>query len=73
MSTESLNRTSNIDVSVTQDNIKDFKSPPRRANMDVLRKRLLQEKKKEKKKSDDYSFYSCCFLRCINNVNLLNF
>tara|TARA_B000000437_G_C11440051_1_gene221838 strand:- start:158 stop:370 length:213 start_codon:yes stop_codon:yes gene_type:complete len=50
MSTESLNRTSNIDVSVTQDNIKDFKSPSRRANMDVLRKRLLQEKKKEKKK-----------------------
>jgi len=50
MSTESLNRTSNIDVSVTQGNIKDFKSPPRRANMDVLRKRLLQEKKKEKKK-----------------------
>ena len=49
MSTESLNRTSNIDVSVTQDNIKDFKST-RRANMDVLRKRLLQEKKKEKKK-----------------------
>ena len=61
MSTESLNRTSNIDVSENQDNIKDFKSPPRRANMDVLRKRLLQEKKKEKK-SDDYSFYSCCFL-----------
>ena len=73
MSTESLNRTSNIDVSVTQDNIKDFKSPPRRANMDVLRKRLLQEKKKREKKSDDYSFYSCSFLRRINNVNLLNF
>ena len=50
MSTESLNRTSSMEISENQDSVKVTKIAPRRANMDVLRKRLLQEKKKEKKK-----------------------
>ena len=50
MSTESLERTSAYKIDENQVNINNVKLPPRRANMDVLRKRLLQEKKKEKKK-----------------------
>ena len=47
MSTESFDRSSDINIS---ENHNPSKTSPRRANMDVLRKRLLQEKKKEKKK-----------------------
>ena len=50
MSTESFDRTSNINIGENQDPTKLVKTSPRRANMDVLRKSLLQEKKKEKKK-----------------------
>ena len=50
MSTESLDRNPAYKIDENQDNINNVKLPPRRANMDVLRKRLLQEKKKEKKK-----------------------
>ena len=50
MSTESLERNPAYKIDENQDNINNVKLPPRRANMDVLRKRLLQEKKKVKKK-----------------------
>ena len=73
MSTESLDRNSAYKIDENQDNINNVKLPPRRANMDVLRKRLLQEKKKEKKKDDLNCFNSCCFYWRFNNVNLLIF
>ena len=71
MSTESLNRTSSIEISENQDPVKVTKIAPRRANMDVLRKRLLQEKKKRKEKDDINSFYSCSFSWSNNYLNLL--
>ena len=50
MSTESLDRNPAYKIDENQDNINNVKLPPRRANMDVLRKRLLQEKKRKKKR-----------------------
>ena len=45
MSTESLNRTSEIVETPSQ-----YVEAPKRVNVDVLKQRLLQEKKKEKVK-----------------------
>ena len=45
MSTESLNRTSEIVETPSQ-----YVETPKRVNVDVLKQRLLQEKKKEKVK-----------------------
>ena len=50
MSTESLNKISSGEINESQNPIRKVELPPRRANMDVLKKRLLLEKKKEKKK-----------------------
>lgn len=50
MSTESFDKSSDINIGENHNPSKLVKLSPRRANMDVLRKRLLQEKKKEKKK-----------------------
>ncbi len=50
MSTESLNKISSSEINESQNPIRKVELPPRRANMDVLKKRLLLEKKKEKKK-----------------------
>ena len=45
MSTESLNRTSEIEVTPNL-----ITEPPKRVNVDVLKQRLILEKKKEKVK-----------------------
>ena len=45
MSTESLNRTSEIEVTPNL-----ITEPPKRVNVDVLKQRLMVEKKKEKVK-----------------------
>tara|TARA_B100000575_G_C22612138_1_gene381160 strand:- start:116 stop:313 length:198 start_codon:yes stop_codon:yes gene_type:complete len=45
MSTESLNRTSEIEETPSQ-----YVYTPKRVNVDVLKQRLLEEKKKEKVK-----------------------
>ena len=45
MSTESLNRTSEIEETPSQ-----YVENPKRVNVDVLKQRLLEEKKKEKVK-----------------------
>ena len=50
MSTESLNKISSGEINESQNPIRKVELPPRRANMDVLKKRLLLEKKKERKK-----------------------
>ena len=50
MSTESLNKISSSEINESQNPIRKVELPPRRANMDVLKKRLLLDKKKEKKK-----------------------
>ena len=73
MSTESLNKISSSEINESQNPIRKVELPPRRANMDVLKKRLLLEKKKEKKKNDNNCFYTCSFSRCFNGFNLLNF
>ena len=45
MSTESLNRTSNIDI--TKRKSKVIRMSPRKVNIDVLKKRVITKKKKE--------------------------
>ncbi len=45
MSTESLNRTSNIEISEKKQRV--IRMSPRKVNIDVLKKRVITEKKKE--------------------------
>ena len=53
MSTESLNRTSEIVETPSQ-----YVETPKRVNVDVLKQRLLEEKKKEKVKKLIFTRYS---------------
>ena len=45
MSTESLNRTSNIEIPEKKQRV--IRMSPRKVNIDVLKKRVITEKKKE--------------------------
>ena len=45
MSTESLNRTSNIEIHEKKSNL--IRLSPRKVNIDVLKKRVITKKKKE--------------------------
>ena len=45
MSTESLNRTSNIEIPEKKSNL--IRMSPRKVNIDVLKKRVITKKKKE--------------------------
>ena len=45
MSTESLNRTSNIEIPKKKQRV--IRMSPRKVNIDVLKKRVITEKKKE--------------------------
>ena len=45
MSTESLNRTSNIEIPEKKPRV--IRMSPRKVNIDVLKKRVITEKKKE--------------------------
>ena len=45
MSTESLNRTSNIEISEKKSKV--VRLSPRKVNIDVLKKRVITKKKKE--------------------------
>ena len=57
MSTESLNRTSNIAENPSQS----IETPPR-VNVDVLKQKLLEENKKEKKKRTIVLYSALVFL-----------
>ena len=48
MSTESLNRTSAITSSYPEDISEDLKTPKKKVNIEVLKKRVFLEKKRER-------------------------
>ena len=57
MSTESLNRTSNIEISEKKSRV--IKMSPRKVNIDVLKKRVITKKKKEAFQSKIIIFSVC--------------
>ena len=57
MSTESLNRTSNIEIS--EKKLRVIRISPRKVNIDVLKKRVITKKKKEAFQSKIIIFSVC--------------
>ena len=57
MSTESLNRTSNIEIPEKKSNL--IRMSPRKVNIDVLKKRVITKKKKEALHSKIIIFSVC--------------
>ena len=57
MSTETLNRTSNIEISEKKSRV--IRMSPRKVNIDVLKKRVITKKKKEALHSKIIIFSVC--------------
>ena len=57
MSTESLNRTSSIEIPEKKSNL--IRMSPRKVNIDVLKKRVITKKKKEALQSKIIIFSVC--------------
>ncbi len=62
MSTESLNRTSNIEISSDLD--PQNQKTPQRVNMDVLKRRIIEKQKKQKLKGK-FILLSVCLSLCL--------